>query len=264
MRPVKLCVFILLIMTACEEKIDAPLSPEHTGLLVVEGVMTNENKNHLVRLSRPYSLQNGESQPATGASVRVLEDTTVFVLTEFPPGSGMYYTPVHRAVVGKKYTLYIQYNGSAYFAQDSPVPVEPLENLEYRETTDGYTLALNDQGKDPNYIDHVITWKNTNACVSGTSCEGRIVHYDLKTIDVNEIYKPEKTPFHFPKQTSITRRKYSVSSGYKTFLRSMLSETEWRGGVFDVQRSDIPTNLSEGAVGFFAVCSVVSDSTVVE
>jgi hypothetical protein len=43
----------------------------------------------------------------------------------------------------------------------------------------------------------------------------------------------------------------------------MLSETEWRGGVFDVQRDNVSTNLSEGAVGFFAVATVVADTTVI-
>ncbi|MBE9509733.1 MAG: hypothetical protein IMY71_02550, partial [Bacteroidetes bacterium] len=44
---------------------------------------------------------------------------------------------------------------------------------------------------------------------------------------------------------------------------TMLSETEWKGGVFDVLPGNVYTNLSEGAVGFFAVSTVVSDSTVV-
>ena len=44
----------------------------------------------------------------------------------------------------------------------------------------------------------------------------------------------------------------------------MLSETEWRGGLFDVKRANVITNLSEGAVGFFAVSTVVTDTTTVD
>ena len=61
----------------------------------------------------------------------------------------------------------------------------------------------------------------------------------------------------------ISRKKFSASPAYKAFLRGVLSETEWRGGVFDVERANAPTNLSEGAIGFFAVSTVVSDTTVV-
>ncbi|MEO5600909.1 MAG: DUF4249 family protein [Cyclobacteriaceae bacterium] len=256
---------LLYLLTSCEEKFDAPVPSEDTGLLVVEGVLTNERKRHLVKLSLPYPTQNAQSQPATGALVYVIEDSTVLsALTEFPSGSGNYYTQVGRAVAGKVYALFIEYKGREYFAQDSPAPVQPLQRLQYTASREGYTLALNPTGQDPNYIEHTINWQNTGACVAGEPCEGKVIFYDLKTIDVNEIYKPDKEAFFFPKQTTVFRKKYSVSPAYKIFLRSMLSETEWRGGVFDVQRENVPTNLSEGAVGFFAVCSVVQDSTLIE
>ncbi|MEX1240994.1 MAG: DUF4249 family protein, partial [Cyclobacteriaceae bacterium] len=110
MRSLKQFIFAVLVLTACEEKVDVKLFPEDTGLLAVEGVLTNERKNHLVKLSLPYQQVNGESMPATGASVFVVTDS-VYALTEFPAGSGRYYTPVGRAVSGKNYTLVIQYNG---------------------------------------------------------------------------------------------------------------------------------------------------------
>jgi hypothetical protein len=89
------------------------------------------------------------------------------------------------------------------------------------------------------------------------------VYYDLKAIDVSEIYKPGKADFNFPLNTIVIRKRYSVSPSYKAFLRAVLSETEWRGGVFDAQRADVPTNLSQGAIGFFAVSTVVSDTTII-
>ena len=134
MRALSAYLLLSLCIVSCEEKADIPRAPEDTGLLAVEGVLTNENRNHRIRLTLPYANQNGESEPATGASVYVFEDTTVSVLTEFPPGSGNYYTPLGRAVFGKLYTLIIQYDGKQYFAQDWSVPVEPLQDLKYRQT----------------------------------------------------------------------------------------------------------------------------------
>ena len=264
MKQFKIYVIFIVFSTACEERIDVALRPQNSGLLVVEAVLTNENKNQLVRLSLPYTDPNGEMEPASGAEVYIFEDTTAFRLAEFPLGSGKYYSTVRRAVFGKIYTLFIRYDGKQYFARDSSMPVEPLADLNYTQSANGYSLILDSNGEDPNYIEHTITWKNTGACLAGDSCEGRIVYYDLKTIDVHESFKPDKLPFYFPQEARVIRKKYSVSPAYKTFLRSMLSETEWRGGLFDVQRADVPTNLSEGAVGFFAVCSVVSDTTVIE
>ena len=54
-----------------------------------------------------------------------------------------------------------------------------------------------------------------------------------------------------------------MSSRYQEYLRSLLSETEWRGGVFDVEKANVKTNMSEGAIGFFAVTTVVSDTITV-
>jgi hypothetical protein len=135
--------------------------------------------------------------------------------------------------------------------------------LPYQREVDQYSLALTARGNDPNYIDYAISWNKTPACVSGADCEAKIVFYDLKTIDVNEIYKPKKADFTFPLNSLVIRRKYSVSPAYRSFLRSVLSETEWRGGVFDVQRANATTNLSEGAIGFFAISTVVSDTTLI-
>jgi hypothetical protein len=82
---------------------------------------------------------------------------------------------------------------------------------------------------------------------------------------VNEIFKPAKEDFSFPVNSVVIRKKYSVSPAYRAFLRSVLSETEWRGGLFDVDRANATTNLSAGAVGFFAVTTVLTDTmTIVE
>lgn len=264
MRIRNLLLIFFWALASCEERIEIPLLSEDKNLLAVEGVLTNENISHTITLTFPYKMMNSKALPVSGAVVQILEgNSTIYTLIETPAGSGHYVTPVFRAVFGSTYTLWIQYQGKEYFAQDSSVPVEPLPAFDYYKANDQYSLALNESGENANYIDHYINWKTTPACLSDNACDGRIVFYDLKTIDVNEIYKPGKTEFLFPVNSIIIRKKYSVSSAYRTFLRSVLSETEWRGGLFDVERANATTNLSAGAVGFFAVTSVVSDTTLV-
>ncbi|HNV29029.1 MAG TPA: DUF4249 family protein [Cyclobacteriaceae bacterium] len=259
-----LLLIFFCVLAACEERLDIPLLSEDKDLLAVEGVLTNENISHTITLTFPYKMMNGKAVPVSGAVVQILEgNSATYTLTEAPAGSGQYVTPKFRAVFGTTYTLWIQYQGKEYFAQDSSVPVEPLPALDYYKVNDQYSLAFNESGQNASYIDHRIDWTTTADCLPGNTCEGRIVFYDLKTIDVNEIYKPGKTDFLFPVNSIIIRKKYSVSSAYRTFLRSMLSETEWRGGLFDVERANATTNLSSGAIGFFAVTSVVSDTTLV-
>lgn len=263
---IRLTILTLLIFCgifSCEEAVDRPIAAKDTGLLVVEGVITNERKNHNITLTLPYKTQNGVAPPATGALLKLSVDSISYHLTEFPQGSGKYYTPVMRAVTGKTYTLTIEYMGKRYTAKDGSVPVEPLNKLQYQKTGDQYSLLYHPTGSTSNFIEYAISWKNTAACLSDSTCEGKIVYYDLKTIDVNELFKPLKENFTFPPNSIVVRKKYSVSQAYKVFLRGMLSETEWRGSLFDIDRANVPTNLSQGAAGFFAVSTVVSDTTII-
>lgn len=263
MKRIIIGIFFCMMNACTEVPIDFPLQSQNLTVLVVEGTLTNERINHRIKLSHPYVSQNGTSMAASGAIVNVSDGTNSAVLTEFPVGSGEYFTPPARAVFGRTYTLSIQYQGKTFFAKDSSEPVEPLQALDYKKVNDLYALNLDEEGQGANFIDHQISWKDTPSCTTGTKCEGRVVYYDLKTIDVNESFKPDKAEFNFPVNTVVIRRKYSVSPAYKAFLRTVLSETEWRGGVFDVQRANADTNLSEGAIGFFAVSTVVSDTTIV-
>lgn len=256
-------IFIYLLLGACEEIVQRPLTIENSNLLIVEGIITNEKINHRITISFPSTSQNSSRSPVSGAVLKIKEGNAEYLVTEIPAGSGDYFTEEIRAVFGKTYTLSIQYQGKEYLAQDSSVPVEPLQALNYEKVNDQFRLLLSNAGQDPNFVDHSISWTGTPSCISGTSCEGKIVYYDLKTIDVNEIYKPKKADFTFPLNSIIIRKKFSVSPTYRSFLGSVLSETEWRGGVFDVQRANATTNLSEGAIGFFAVSTFVSDTTLI-
>ena len=56
----------------------------------------------------------------------------------------------------------------------------------------------------------------------------------------------------FPLGTKIVERKYSLNPGYTEFTRTDFPETNWKGGLFDSAPANIPTNLSKGAVGYFA------------
>ncbi len=259
-------ILLSLVIVSCEESIQKEINGENSDLLVVEAVLTNENINHRVRLTHPHQSQNATPTPATGATVVISDENNFFPLVEFPAGSGEYYTQPMRAVFGRTYTLRIRYRGNDYIAVDSPAAGEPMPPLNVVSASDDeplFEIRFDDSGSEPNYIDHFVLWQHTAYCAAtGADCFGKVTYYDLKTIDVNEIYKPGKAEFLFPETSIIIRRKYSVSAGYREFLRSLLSETEWRGGVFDVDRSNIPTNLSAGAVGYFAVSTVVTDSTV--
>jgi hypothetical protein len=254
-------VFLVGIIFSCEERTDVSIDVENTNLIAVEAVVTNENISHTIRLTLPYQKQNGVSPGVNGATVSISDGTSSIALT--PGDSGRYSTPQMRFVSGKIYTLTILHNGRQFTAQDSSIPVEPLTALAYSNVDGGYRFNFFETGSQPHYINYDVNWNNTPSCISAT-CRAKLVYYDLKTIDAHKLFKPDQTDFTFPSQSTIVRRKFSVSDQYRSYLRSMLSETQWRGGVFDVQRDNAPTNLSDGAIGFFAVSTAVSDTLKIQ
>lgn len=101
-------IIVLITIFSCEERIDLAISAEEMNIIAVEGVITNERRNHVVKLTRPYEKINGIAAPLPGATVYIIEDTTrLYPLTEYPQGSGHYYTPMIRGLSGRVYTLYV-------------------------------------------------------------------------------------------------------------------------------------------------------------
>lgn len=258
-------ILVLILAISCEEQLSWGLKNESSDLIVVEGVLTNENKQHLIKITRPHAELNQASEPVSGALVKILSGRGNVDAQEIPLGSGLYYTDSIIAITSFQYTLRIEYAGQTYTATAYQPAGEPLEPLQYSKTSNNY-YKLEFTGSTSaiaNYVEYYLDWEDVEGCEPPSDCRAKLIYYDLKNVDVHEQFKPEMEAIEFPFGTTVVRRKFSVSDEYKEYLRGMLSETYWRGGVFDVFPANAPTNLSDGAIGFFAVSTVVSDTTVI-
>ncbi len=257
----------LLLLMACEEPTNWDLDTQATNLVVVEAQITNERKSHLVKLSRTVADLNTQPEPVSGAIVAVGTEGVIAFFVEFPAGSGMYYSDTVQAVVGKVYQLYINHEGKEYSAATQMVPVTPLKPLSYRLANENeglYELNYQDSN-EPSKKEYWISWGHIPEYQDQSLTEtlARTYHYTLESIDVNQLFKPDKERILFPAGTYVLRKKYSLSEDQQAFYRTFLSETQWRGSPFDVQKGNVITNLSEGAIGYFSVSTVVSDTTVI-
>lgn len=257
----------LILLFGCEEATNWDLDTQATELLVVEAQITNELKSHMVRLSRTVTDLNAQPEPVSGATVAIwtVGFNTVFI--EFPQGSGRYYSDTVQAVVGKAYQLYINVDGKEYGAVTQMVPVTPMKPLSYSLVNEGkglYQLNFQDSN-DPSKKEYWINWGHLPEFqdLPLTETLARTYHYTLESIDVNELFKPDKDKIEFPAGSIVLRKKYSISEDQQAFYRTFLSETQWRGSPFDIQKGNVTTNLSAGAIGFFAVSTVVADTTLI-
>jgi hypothetical protein len=172
---------------------------------------------------------------------------------------------------GVEYTLLISVDGKAYSAKAGMVPSGPFQRLRVQKNTASNLyrivwVANPYNAQFPAMYEIELDWSAVPGYTTlpPESCQALLYYYTLPTIDVSEIFAPEMEQINFPAGTKIVERKYSLTMAHAEFVRAMISETTWKGGLFDSAPANVPTNLSEGALGFFAVCDVVIDSAIVQ
>jgi hypothetical protein len=194
---------------------------------------------------------------------------TVISLQEDPDRTGIYLTAQDvQGVVNRTYTLLVRVNDfecTAIARMEGVTPVRFPSYYQVRQDPPLYELRFT--GSDaPSMMKLEMDWSHlpgydtladdqTHAVVFG-------YYFDALTVDVNALFAPPQDRVFFPPGTRVVITKESLSAGYAEFIRGMLSETAWNGGLFDVKPGDPFTNLSRGAIGYFAATSVVRDTLV--
>jgi hypothetical protein len=266
----------LFALTSCEEVIDWDYNENPPVVLVVDGKITDQQKAHEIRLTKPVSQLNEIPEPISGAEVSILfkqgDDTISNPLTESMEKPGSYFTNGNfQGISFKYYALQIKYEGNEFLAIDrlrESIPFEP--NNIYQQTDNGlYRVNFNFGGfanSDAAIWYYNLDWSHLPDSVfapNGTK-KARLVYYSLPSIDVNGLFLSGYETVYFPAGTQIVLEKFSISESYAEFLRTMLAETDWRGGVFDTYRANTVTNLSEGATGYFGTCGYLADTIIVQ
>jgi hypothetical protein len=243
-----LLVILPMLFLSCEEKIDWSLDTNVPKVIVVEGLLTDERKAHEVRISEPMADPNSTPQPVSGALVVISETGQVvnraYRLREVQPGQYLTDSMV-RAVYGRLYTLHILYEGQDYWGDSYMVPVDELDTLKYQKVPGKelwYELIFRET-PNPSMVEidlnwgHLIGFRN----LPPEQTQAKIIYYTVKSIDVNKIFKPAKERVPFPVRTRVTRKQYSMNQSQEEFVRTLMAETEWRGGLFDVQPGTVRT-----------------------
>ena len=270
---IKYCqLFLIFLSFSCEEIAEYEFSTEKLNFIVVNGHLTNEKKSHQIIVSHPVNTLGEEAEPVSNAFVSIYDGDSLHELQEDFLNKGAYNTDQNfRAVINKPYTLLIITTESKYYASAYMRPVSPFNPLKYRfdEEKNMFTIDSVNQAFDKSesaiyeiQIDwtNVVGYDNMNI----NKKKATLYYYTLSTIDISEVFAPEKEKIYFPAGTTIIESKYSVTPEHAGFIRSMLLETEWRGGLFDVAQGNLETNLSQGAFGFFAISTVIRDTLTVK
>ncbi len=260
-------LFLLITLLSCEEQVDWDFKPQENGKLVVEAIITNEFKRHEIRLSLSYNDQNGLPLPATGASVFGTDGQNSVAFFENPNEAGKYLSALPFAAQPDIiYAIEIQWNGETYEAQNEMIPVYPFNPMTF--ATVGNTDSLRVGEVAPIYSPDEQAMYEINIDWSHLSNvepnRAKLFFYTFNTVDISQLFVPTKEIVVFPKGSIVIEKKYSLNDDFAAFYRALVLETEWQGGVYDENSASLPTNISNGGLGFFGVSAVLSDTLIAE
>lgn len=248
---------------SCEDVFDAQQIESGRQVVVVEGILTNEFKRHQIKLSNSFLNLGDQVEPVLDAIVTISDGTNIFVLSE-QEEMGIYLTDSMSAVFDRNYVLDIEVNEKTYSAETNAALGPTMVPFHLEEVqTDLFEYIYNESGS-PSMLELLVDWEEEDSLGVLRPLQSRLFFYTLNILEVNQIFAPNKERLLFPKGASVFRRQYSLTVKHQEFIRSFLSETEWRGGFFDVAPGNVVTNLSEGAVGYFAVSMVETDTSIVQ
>lgn len=260
-------IFLSFLLVACETETDWPLQTGNKNFIVVDGIITDENKIQTVRLSHPVENLNAAATPVTGATVLVTLQDAIYKFTEMSGNPGTYVSNISFA--GKKnkiHSLLITSGNNIYSAKTSMEPGAlflPLNYILDGETGLYHITRVYNNQLNPNrpaMFEILLDWSQV-AGYQDTDpglCKARLLYYVLPTLDVSQVFSPGIEQVSFPAGTSIVENRYSLTDEHAGYIRELLSETTWQGGLFNSAPANIPTNLSQGAVGYFGACAVTT------
>lgn len=247
-------ILLGILAGSCIEIIDADIAENVSGTLVIEGGITSENKRHKVQLTKSHSpVGNAGPQAVTGAQLTIYSHTDTYILTEVIPGT--YLTDSIQGEVGQQYTLEILYQNQRYEATDSMVAASPelqveltklntipgVDNTQYFEffyrsnfgNNKPYIYHITSEIADNVYNYYPQNWQPADWLQMRLN-ENRLTTVDSTYYLLSGLEPPAILAYGRTNESRnlygsvITERFYSMSPKHYDFVRSMLSETDWK------------------------------------
>ncbi len=270
-----LAIVLLIFIWGCTEVIDLDLKSVNQ-LLVVEGTVTNETKLHYVKLSMsiPY-LENEPTPVVSGAVISLSDGINLMEMKESIEFPGIYFT--QREFVGfpgRTYTLKIDevdIDGDGISEQYEASSVMPYIGesdsiwLSYSQEWELWKILLFAQDPPESEDYYMFRVFKNGKLISGNISEYSIVsdkYFDgnyakgiwVQSLDAGKNSRPlEEGDIVSLQIAGITREYYN-------FIEAIQREGRGQYPLFTGPPANVPGNISNGALGFFAAYSVTYQS----
>jgi hypothetical protein len=264
------------MILSCEKDIILELSDTEGRYLIVEANIDDSRVRQIVRLYRSNSFYDSDKGlPVSDAIVSISDGSKEYLFAESTSGKhkGNYYNHELSAllITGKKYHLTVKDEGNTYTANSLLKPVPDVDSVTTRVNflsrlgvinealIDIFIHFENMPGRGNYYLinlyinDNIQTFTPTQKTVlSDENLEGYVSMY-IRSVRRSDLNKGDKITLEM---RSISREQYDFYTDF--FMQTELSGNPFAGA----PPANVPTNLSEGARGFFQVSSVSTASKI--
>jgi len=268
---------LLLLLFSCTERVDFQLNEPGKPHLVVYSEITSDIRQHEVRLSKsaPY-FYNQPTKGVSGAVVTIDDGVQTITLKEDPGRPGVYLTPFdYYGVVGRKYRLDISNvdinndgNMETYWAETTMKSSPPIKAISVVRNNQwkGWDVLI--YSEDPAntedyylfkiYKNHVLYtdtiseyWTTDDRFFNGQKINGPLVqHFD------------EEKGEAVHKGDTVVLEMDAITKAYFDYINEVQTEIREKVPLFSGPSANAKGNISNGALGFFAVMDVKRASVV--
>ncbi len=253
-----LFAIIVLTFTSCKEKIDIE-TENSEPLLVVEAEITTETDSSYVKLSLTSNYYSAEENPiVSNANVNVNGVPFAFVptLKAYKPAPGY---------IGKTDTLYqlnISYNGKTYQASSKLEPMFRVDSFfqTWKEAQGflpaGFALSYAAfDSRPPVKYTYYQQFLYDTLSKSDTT-DGNLIFFDNSLTPINEPYNFEIPFLRLNKGDEYVAVFKAIDKNMYEFLNAYANQNPDIPGPFQVPPANLPTNISNGGLGYFSAYDI--------
>lgn len=266
MKNIFLIIISLFVVISCEREIDLNLE-DQSGNIVIEANVTDQAGPYTVRITKSVSFTQSNSYPRVENAQVTLSDNLGQTENLQHIGNGIYQASSFQGQSGRTYTLKVQTDGKEYTSQSKMPEAVEFQGLEQDsfmvagETS--YTLL-------PIFVDPPALG---NRYLFTYSVNDNPKKYFSEFSDNVNNGAPNQRPLILPNDDEdgdvkvkvgdkITVKMQCIDDAVYTFYSALLQLSGGGGG--GVTPTNPPSNISNGALGYFSAHTVSVKTIVIE
>ncbi len=266
MKKIIYIIIITLLFSSCEKVIDIDLNSADPQI-VIEGVLTTREGPYTVKITQTTDYFEPADYPTISNAIVNITDSEGNFETLIEVNPGVYQTSSLQGVEGRTYDLYVNIGGDEYTASSYMPPATPIDSLEYEEIEIGF----GGRGNENNYAviahftdtESIENYYRIKYYINSES-DGEIHVIDDQLLDGNDIEYGSMLEDVKSSDEVIVELLGIDENVYDYFntLATILGDGQGPSSG-STTPSNPNSNISNGALGYFAAYSSVKQSIVI-